>query len=214
MGHPQGRWSVLLMTQHGGIPSQFQGDHEGCGALPRNPMECGNCCWHSSAGGCRRGAIPCASERRCGGGPRRQGSRHPYLPLDNRVSSSADPCDIVRIIDRHRARVRFKDAVKWFALARHRRRPPSRAIPTAALPLLRELARDVLPVEIHVCFAKKVTDTVGHSISTPHRCEYRAGFSILLRLQRVNGPKKRVWGFNHECPVYPKDICIYRGYKS
>src|SRR5262249_7745794 len=41
MGHPQGRWSVLLMTQHGGIPSQFQGEHEGCGALPRNPMECG-----------------------------------------------------------------------------------------------------------------------------------------------------------------------------
>src|SRR5215813_181371 len=41
MGHPQGRWSVLLMTQHGGILSQFQGDHEGCGALPRNPMECG-----------------------------------------------------------------------------------------------------------------------------------------------------------------------------
>src|SRR5262249_31194983 len=38
--HPQGRWSVLLMTQHGGILSQFQGDHEGCGALPRNPMEC------------------------------------------------------------------------------------------------------------------------------------------------------------------------------
>src|SRR3989441_13308618 len=28
------------MTQHGGIASQFQGDHEGCGALPRNPMEC------------------------------------------------------------------------------------------------------------------------------------------------------------------------------
>src|SRR4029434_64645 len=42
MGHPQGRWSVLLMTQHGGIPAQFQGDHEGCGALPRNPMECDN----------------------------------------------------------------------------------------------------------------------------------------------------------------------------
>src|SRR4030095_7345473 len=40
MGHPQGRWSALLMTHHGGIPAQFQGDHEGCGALPRNPMEC------------------------------------------------------------------------------------------------------------------------------------------------------------------------------
>jgi hypothetical protein len=29
MGHPQGRWSVLLMIQHGGIPAQFQGDCEG-----------------------------------------------------------------------------------------------------------------------------------------------------------------------------------------
>jgi hypothetical protein len=30
----------------------------------------------------------------------------------------------------------------------------------------------------------------------------------------VNGPKKRVWGFNHEYPVYPEDIGIYRGYTS
>jgi hypothetical protein len=29
MGHPQVRWSVQLMTQHGGIPAQLQGDREG-----------------------------------------------------------------------------------------------------------------------------------------------------------------------------------------
>src|SRR5262245_8296726 len=29
MGHPQGRWSVQLMTQNGGIPAQFQRDPEG-----------------------------------------------------------------------------------------------------------------------------------------------------------------------------------------
>ena len=29
IGHPQVRWSVQLMTQHGGIPAQFQGDCEG-----------------------------------------------------------------------------------------------------------------------------------------------------------------------------------------
>src|SRR5262249_53146930 len=29
MGPPQVRWSVLLMTQHGEIPAQFQGDCEG-----------------------------------------------------------------------------------------------------------------------------------------------------------------------------------------
>src|SRR5215217_8288808 len=26
MGHPQGRWSVRLMPQHEGMPSQFQGE--------------------------------------------------------------------------------------------------------------------------------------------------------------------------------------------
>src|SRR5438309_7314019 len=29
MGHPQVRWSVQLMTQHGGVPAQFQGDRDG-----------------------------------------------------------------------------------------------------------------------------------------------------------------------------------------
>jgi Domain of unknown function (DUF3597) len=29
MGHPQVRWSVQLMTHHGGILAQFQGDREG-----------------------------------------------------------------------------------------------------------------------------------------------------------------------------------------
>src|SRR5215831_8141414 len=29
MGHPQVRWSGQLMTQHGEIPAQFQGDREG-----------------------------------------------------------------------------------------------------------------------------------------------------------------------------------------
>jgi hypothetical protein len=29
MGHPQVSWSVQLMTQHGGIPAQLQGDREG-----------------------------------------------------------------------------------------------------------------------------------------------------------------------------------------
>src|SRR6266436_6006462 len=42
MGHPQVRWSVLLMTQHGGTPAQLQGDGEGVKALPLNWVECGN----------------------------------------------------------------------------------------------------------------------------------------------------------------------------
>src|SRR5215813_14242739 len=41
MGHPQVRWSVLLMTQDGGMPAQVQGDGEGVKALPLNWMECG-----------------------------------------------------------------------------------------------------------------------------------------------------------------------------
>ena len=40
MGHPQVRWSVLLMTQHGGRPAQLQGDSEGVKALPLNWVEC------------------------------------------------------------------------------------------------------------------------------------------------------------------------------
>jgi hypothetical protein len=42
MGHPQVRWSVLLMTQSGGMSAQLQGGHAGVGALPLNAMECGN----------------------------------------------------------------------------------------------------------------------------------------------------------------------------
>src|SRR5215470_8718414 len=41
MGHPLVRWSVLLMTQHGGMPAQWQGDGEGIEALPLNWVECG-----------------------------------------------------------------------------------------------------------------------------------------------------------------------------
>src|SRR6266571_5485083 len=41
MGHPQVRWLVWLMTQDGLMPSQFQGDEGGAGALPRNRVECG-----------------------------------------------------------------------------------------------------------------------------------------------------------------------------
>jgi len=40
MGHPQIKWSVLLMTQHGGMPAELQGDHAGVGALPLKAMEC------------------------------------------------------------------------------------------------------------------------------------------------------------------------------
>jgi len=40
MGHPQVRWSVLLMTQNGGMPAQLQGDGEGVEALPLNWVEC------------------------------------------------------------------------------------------------------------------------------------------------------------------------------
>jgi exodeoxyribonuclease V alpha subunit len=40
MGHPQVRWSVLLMTQNGGMPAQLQGDGEGVKALPLNWVEC------------------------------------------------------------------------------------------------------------------------------------------------------------------------------
>src|SRR5256885_15564952 len=40
MGHPQVRWSTPVMTQDGGMPAQFQGDHEDFEALPRNAMEC------------------------------------------------------------------------------------------------------------------------------------------------------------------------------
>src|SRR6266702_4733337 len=40
MGHPQVRWLVWLMTQDGLMPSQFQGDEGGAGALPRNRVEC------------------------------------------------------------------------------------------------------------------------------------------------------------------------------
>src|SRR6266446_3731608 len=40
MGHPQVRWSVWLMTQHGGMPAQLQGDGEGVEALPLNWVEC------------------------------------------------------------------------------------------------------------------------------------------------------------------------------
>jgi hypothetical protein len=42
MGHPQVRWSVLLMTQDGGMPAHVQGDGEGVKALPLNWVECGN----------------------------------------------------------------------------------------------------------------------------------------------------------------------------
>src|SRR5438309_8736210 len=42
MGHPQVRWSVWLMTQHGGMPAQLQGDGEGVEALPLNWVECGD----------------------------------------------------------------------------------------------------------------------------------------------------------------------------
>src|SRR5262252_7297086 len=42
MGHPLVRWSVLLITQHGGMPAQWQGDGEGIEALPLNWVECGN----------------------------------------------------------------------------------------------------------------------------------------------------------------------------
>src|SRR6266568_3995252 len=41
MGHPQVRWSVWLMTQHGGMPAQLQGEGEGVEALPLNWVECG-----------------------------------------------------------------------------------------------------------------------------------------------------------------------------
>jgi hypothetical protein len=41
MGHPQVRWSVLLMTQDGGMPAHVQGDGEGVKALPLNWVECG-----------------------------------------------------------------------------------------------------------------------------------------------------------------------------
>jgi arylformamidase len=40
MGHPQVRWSVLLMTQDGGMPAHVQGDGEGVKALPLNWVEC------------------------------------------------------------------------------------------------------------------------------------------------------------------------------
>ena len=40
MGYPQVRWSVLLMTQDGGMPAQVQGDGEGVKALPLNWVEC------------------------------------------------------------------------------------------------------------------------------------------------------------------------------
>jgi hypothetical protein len=40
MGHPQVKWSVQLMTHNGGIPAPFQGDREGRGLPPLNPMEC------------------------------------------------------------------------------------------------------------------------------------------------------------------------------
>src|ERR671931_81628 len=45
MGHPQVRWLVWLMTQDGRMPSQFQGDGGGVGALPLNRS-------------CRRGLHP------------------------------------------------------------------------------------------------------------------------------------------------------------
>jgi hypothetical protein len=44
MGHPQVKWSVWLMTQHGGMPAQLQGDGEGVEALPLNWVECDNFC--------------------------------------------------------------------------------------------------------------------------------------------------------------------------
>src|SRR4029434_3257940 len=44
MGHPQVRWSVWLMTQHGGMPAQLQGEGEGVEALPLNWVECGFFC--------------------------------------------------------------------------------------------------------------------------------------------------------------------------
>src|SRR5215510_6118901 len=40
MGHPQVTWSVQLMTHNGGISTQFQGDCEGRGLPPLNPVEC------------------------------------------------------------------------------------------------------------------------------------------------------------------------------
>src|SRR5712691_2336417 len=52
MGHPQVRWSVLLMTQNGGMPVQLQGDGEGVEALPLNWMECGRFSSHVQPQGC------------------------------------------------------------------------------------------------------------------------------------------------------------------
>src|SRR5215467_15161243 len=41
MGHPQIRWSVLLMTQHEGMPAELQGNGVDVGTLPLKAMECG-----------------------------------------------------------------------------------------------------------------------------------------------------------------------------
>jgi hypothetical protein len=44
MGHPQIRWSVLLMTQHRGMLAELQGDRAGGGVLPLKAMKCGLVC--------------------------------------------------------------------------------------------------------------------------------------------------------------------------
>src|SRR5262245_23575517 len=41
MGHPQIRWSVLLMTQHEGMPAELQGNGVDVRTLPLKAMECG-----------------------------------------------------------------------------------------------------------------------------------------------------------------------------
>jgi hypothetical protein len=39
---PKVRWSLRLITQDEGKTEQFQGEHEGAGALPLNAVGCGN----------------------------------------------------------------------------------------------------------------------------------------------------------------------------
>ena len=49
MGHPQVRGSVWLMTQHGGMPAQWQGDGDGVEALPLHGVACEIFGWHRTA---------------------------------------------------------------------------------------------------------------------------------------------------------------------
>src|SRR5262249_15965602 len=73
-----------------------------------------------------------------------------WRPGDDGVEHRAHSRDIGRIIHVDRTLDRIKDAVERLGYAWSTRGTSPGAIAPADLPLLRELARDGLPVEVHV----------------------------------------------------------------